>query len=510
METDETTRTPDVRQAGGSLGSAAVRGSVLNSAQWLVNKALTAVSMLLLAHWLSPAEFGVASQASAIVQFMAVCLPLTLGDVVLSRARRAEEFVAVARSMAIRGSVMNGLVILICIPVFLVVYRDFPSRTLGLLIALLATRPLLEALQMEPLTRLRSRLAYGSIAAVEGVSQAISTALSLAIASLGGRSVSLVIPNLVGGAIRVRWYRAVAGPKDSRPIKRELYAEIFRDYVPAASAQYLHKIASTLEILVLGIVCGEVETGLFAFAALIATQANAVISYQLGVVLQPIFGLLEGDLRRQTEGLLRAQRVLGLVCVPIALVQVVMAEPLFRLLFADRYQVAVPIFQAISLAQVVLFALGPQMAFLRAQRRFDTILKWQIGQLVVGALVCWAGARLAGATGVAIGYGLVWGLFVPMLAWLCLRGSTPRAGLVVVRLFVQPLLISLPAFVAAVLLHRACGTPGLWTDMLAIGLIGPVAMIVSLWLGYCLDADLQMAFKRLWRGVLQRLRRGDV
>jgi hypothetical protein len=97
-----------------------------------------------------------------------------------------------------------------------------------------------------------------------------------------------------------------------------------------------------------------------------------------------------------------------------------------------------------------------------------------------------------------------------MLAWLCLRGSTPRAGLVVVRLFVQPLLISLPAFVAAALLHRACGAPGLWTDMLAVGLIGPVAMIVSVWFGYCLDADLQMIFKRLWRGVLQRLRPGDV
>ena len=509
MDTDEKASAADARPEGVSLGSIAVRGSLLNSAQWLVNKVLTAGSMLLLAHWLSPVDFGVASQASAIVQFMAICLPLTLGDVVLSRARRTEEFVAVARSMAIKGSVLNGLVIVICIPVFLAVYRDFPSRTLGLLVALLASRPLLEALQMEPLTRLRARLAYGSIAVVEGVSQAISTAISLVMALLGGKSVSLIIPNLLGGAIRVWCYRAVAGPQESNTIRRELSAEIFRDYVPAASAQYLHKIASTLEVLVLGIVCGELETGLFAFSALIATQANTVIAHQLGVVLQPIFGFLEGDVRRQAEGLLRAQRVLGLVCVPIALVQVVMAEPLFRLLFSSRYQVAVPIFQAISLAQVVLFALGPQMAFLRARRRFDTVLKWQIAQLVVGVLACWAGARLAGATGVAIGYGVVWGLFVPALGWLCLRGVAPRAAWVVVRLFAQPLLISLPAFAAAVLLHQALGTPSLLTDTLAVGLIGPLAMIVSLWIGYCVDLDLQRVFKHLWGTIVRRIHSKD-
>lgn len=509
MDTDEKASAADARPEGVSLGSIAVRGSVLNSAQWLTNKVLTAGSMLLLAHWLSPVDFGVASQASAIVQFMAICLPLTLGDVVLSRARRTEELIAVARSMALKGSVLNGLVIVICIPVFLAVYRDFPSSTLGLLIALLASRPLLEALQMEPLTRLRARLAYGPIAVVEGVSQAISTALSLVMALLGGRSVSLIIPNLLGGAIRVWWYRAVARPQESRSTKRELAADIFRDYVPAASAQYLHKIASTLEVLVLGIVCGELETGLFAFSALIATQANTVIAHQLGVVLQPIFGLLGGDVRRQTEGLLRAQRVLGLVCVPIALAQVVMADSLFRLLFAARYQVAVPIFQAISLAQLVLFALGPQMAFLRAQRRFDTVLKWQIAQLVVGVLACWAGARVAGATGVAVGYGLVWGMFVPALGWICVRGVTPRAGWVVVRLFAKPLLTSLPAFAAAVLLLQALGPPSIWKDMLAVGLIGPVAMIVSLWFGSRLDIDLQMACKHLWRNVMRRIHPKD-
>mgnify|MGYP003345950878 CR=1 FL=1 len=48
---------------------------------------------------------------------------------------------------------------------------------------------------------------------------------------------------------------------------------LMRAYLPAASAQYLHNVIVMLEVLVLGYVSGDYQTGLFAFAFQVAAQA---------------------------------------------------------------------------------------------------------------------------------------------------------------------------------------------------------------------------------------------
>ena len=57
------------------LGHIAMRGSMMNSAQWLINKTLTAGAMLLIAYFLTPSEYGVGSQALAVYGFVSILQP---------------------------------------------------------------------------------------------------------------------------------------------------------------------------------------------------------------------------------------------------------------------------------------------------------------------------------------------------------------------------------------------------------------------------------------------------
>ena len=66
-------KSDDVLTKNESLGSAAMRGSILNSAQWLINKAFTAGAMFVIAYCLTPAEYGVGVQALAILGITAFC-----------------------------------------------------------------------------------------------------------------------------------------------------------------------------------------------------------------------------------------------------------------------------------------------------------------------------------------------------------------------------------------------------------------------------------------------------
>ena len=477
-------------------------GSILNSGQWVLNKACTAGATLLLAHWLAPEEFGIAGQATALVQFMTFAVPFALGDVVITHALRSAAVIAAATRLSRQLALLNVVVLLAAVPVCAAVFSDMPSGWLAALLCIYGVRPLMESLQVPALSRLRLQLRYRAIAWIDGISQFVGTICSIILAAVGFGAASLALPVALAGTSRVLWYRRLS-PPDLEVIEHDqrITRGLVLDYLPVSAAQYLHRVASGLELLVLGFVSSAFEIGLFAFSALLAAQANTVIAHQLGVVLQPVFGRMAEDSDRQAQGLLRTLRVLGLVCVPISLAQAVFAEPAFRLLFADRYQPAVPVFGVLSLVQGLLFALGPTMACLRAQRQFKPFLMWQVSELALGSVVCWIAARSWGAVGAAAGHGAVWCLWMPVLVWLALRGRTRHAMLKAWSVFLIPIALFVPFFAVAM---RGVSWINGWSrhgDAWSALLLLPASLLVALGMGVLVNGDM----RRMAKWIVQQV-----
>lgn len=483
-------------RSGGSFGSVAAKGSFINASQWLVNKVATAVAMLVIAHFLVPEDYGVANQAIAIAQFMVVFLPLTMGDVLIAHPRELEALVPSARRLALVIGSLTGILMLAAIPVFLHVYDGYPAAWLGGLLAILACRPVLDAALMVPLARLRVDLQYRRIAWIDGLVQLSATVVSLLMAVFGLRGSSLVAPQVAGTGVRALLYRRTMPSAPAGRFDRALAGMLMRAYLPAASAQYLHNVIVMLEVLVLGFVSGDYQTGLFAFAFQVAAQANSVVAYQLGVVLQPIFGHLRDDPQRQIAGFLRVQRVLGLVCVPISIAQAVVAEPLFRVAFPEKYAPAVQVFQIISLAQAFYFATGPSMSCLRSQRRFTTFLLWQGIQFALAVPMYWLGARWDGAWGVALASGVGWALSAPVVVWLCTRSSPGRHLSTVVWIFVKPWLVAGPILGTASLTTRWLAGLGLAGDLTFLIVVAPIATVAAIVASRWFDAEMRMVTDR--------------
>ncbi|NBS75612.1 MAG: hypothetical protein EBS66_19315, partial [Betaproteobacteria bacterium] len=333
-----------------------------------------------------------------------------------------------AAGLAMIIACCTATVTLLSIPIVIHFYHDYPAGWLIGLLAALTLRPVLEARLVVPLSMMRLRLAYPKIAFVDGLVQMGTTVLSVVIAALGGRSAALVIPAIINVGVRSTWYSRLSSVPSKARFHPKLALYLFKSFIKAASAQYIHNIIWMLEIIVLGFVSGKYETGLFGLAYSIAAQANTVIAYQLGVVLQPIFGRLQDDSERQVAGFLKAQRVLSAVCVPICFTQAVLAEPLFRLVLDAKWQPAIPVFQVVSLMQAFYFATGPSMSCLRAQRRFGTFFAWQGIQLLISLPIYWMGADWKGALGIALASGACWAISAPLVVWLCTLAS-PRKHL---------------------------------------------------------------------------------
>jgi O-antigen/teichoic acid export membrane protein len=490
-----------------NLGSVAIRGSVLNSAQWVFNKGLTAGAMLLIAWFLSPDEYGTGTQALAISAFAFVLPVMTLGDVLIAHPRHVHTLAASAQTLAYRLAVVTAVLTVLLIPVALHFYPSYSATWLGGLLIALSVKPLIEARLMLPLTLLRVQMEYPRIALVEGVIQAAATLSSIFLAAIGGKAAALVAPQIVATAARSQWYRRIAPTERSGPTYRSRIRLLLHHYWRAASAQYLHNILVGLEILVLGVASGDVETGLFGLAFTVAVQANGVIAYQLGQILQPILGHLQTDSVRQVNGFLKAERVLSAVCVPICLCQALIAEPLFRVAFPQKWQPAIPVFQVVSLAQAFYFATGPAMACLRAQRRFNTFLVWQAVQFAVSMPLYWVGARQAGAVGVASFSAAVWCTSSLLVVWLCTLPAGRGYFVTCLGVFVRPWLVGLPVFGLAYPIVQRSLAYGRVGELASILLLGPLATLLSIWLARYLHRDIRGTLDGLGRSILVRLGR---
>ena len=273
-----------------------------------------------------------------------------------------------------------------------------------------------------------------------------------------------------------------------------------------ALGQYVHNVLVMLEILVLGLVVSESEAGIFSFAFVLAVQANAIIGFQVGGVLQPIFGRLAGEPDRQQASYLRAMRTLGMGIVAISCMQAALAPSLFRLAFDARWEPSIAVFMVLSVGQAFYFGTAPTMALLKAQRRFGANLAWQGTQLAVAGALFFVAARHGGVLAVAWASAGTWALGVVAASCAAVRAGA-RRGLLAV--FAGPWLVSLPVAAASWAAASWLDGLGLAGSAVAVLILGPLglgAIVLSTrWTAPAVWCDARAASRSVLRRIPARM-----
>ena len=488
------------RTNGKALTDVALRGSLWFFVQSLMNKICTAGATLVIAYFLSPDEYGLAGVALAAAAFLRIMPPELMGDVLVARARRLDWLGGTARTLSGFIGLGGCALMLGAIPMVVRIYDGYPSGWLSGLLVAVAVGTLFSAALVIPMTSLRLRFRFREMAAVEGVLQLGATVLSVGFAAVGAGAAALVAPQVIKEGGRALWYNRMDPPaRYGRRFRRGAARELMRSYAAAAGSQYVHGALVGLEIAVLGYAAGGYQAGIFGFAFAIAVQANRVITSRLELILQPTLRVLQRHSERQVDALLRAQRVLGAVCIPVALLQTVMAEPLFHLLLPEKWWPSIPVFQILSLMQAFYFASGPAMACLKAQRRFAMLLLWPSVQMLLSFPVYWLGAQHGGAVGTAMASALMWSMSIPIGTWLCTKCGGPGRLRATIAAFTKPWAVALPIFGAG---YIAVGWLGDWGNaghVVAVSVVAPVMLAAALSLNWCLDSEFRSTVRRVWK-----------
>jgi O-antigen/teichoic acid export membrane protein len=464
-----------------SLGQAAVSGTGWGTAQTVLNKCATAVAMIIVARYLSPDSMGVASLALTIGSFAVVLPPSAMGDVLVTYRRRLTSVAPEAERLVVMFALGSSVAILLASPLIALAFSAHDTATLTALVALVAIKPLSDALSVVPLTWLRTQFRFRSIATVEGACQAASTGLTVAMAVGASNPTSIVAPQMLGFAARAAWYRRLqraVGERNSRPIAA-MRARLLAHFLHAATAQYVHNAVFAVPQIAIGLFSRPEENGYFGLAFMLATQTSGIIASQISMVLQPVFRRLHHDRGRQASAFLRITAALGAVAVPVSMLQIALAPSLFRILFARDWDQALPVFAVMSAAQLFYFVVAPTIALLKSQRRFGTFLRWQTCHIGASLILYPASASSGGALGVAFADLALWAISAPISAWLAIRGSGTNFRTLAGAVF-MPWATALPISALAFAAARFLADWGLWGDLCALLVVGPAALVLAL------------------------------
>jgi O-antigen/teichoic acid export membrane protein len=389
--------------SGAGFAQAAIRGSLWTALQAVVNKLAAAGATLALGFLLHPTEFGAAWFAVSSALLVSFFHVIALGDVLLAYPAYIVRLAAPAQRLAFLIAGVQSIVILLAAVGLSSLY---PDRTwLFGLMAVAACRPLSDAFAVIPLARLRRDLRFRQVSLIDGISALCASLASVSMAWMGAGPFAIVVPPIALIGARGVLYRRAVGPTPRAEQPFRGMRALLRRAALSAFGSYVAGVLFLLETMVLGLLVPERSLGLFAFAFGLASQVNSIVSFQIAGALQPIFGHIEDDPRRQIEGFLRSCRLVSAALVPALLVQAAAGGEFIRAAWGSKWNDAVTIFQVLSVGQALYVCQWPAAFVLKSQGRFFAYVKLQLLNIVIaGGAFLLAGMHGGGLTALIAGW----------------------------------------------------------------------------------------------------------
>lgn len=364
------TPTQTLSQTPGDLGGHAARGFAWLGVQSVVEKVASGIGQVALAWLLEPGAFKLVGLTYTITVFASLMQSAGLREVLQQRQRRLDVWCTPGFWLSLTLGLASAFLVVGVTPWAAHFYAE-PRLTPLLLVSAIMLP--LNSLGIVPEVMLRSRMRFGTIAMAGSLVLVGQMTLSILFAALGLGAMSIILPQPVLALARLIIYWYAARPR----IRHGPRARRWKFLIGDSLTMLLGSIAFMLTYQGGQIVLGRVypdsaAAGIYYFCTVLTDQSVRVLVNNLGGVLLPALSKLQGDPARLSKAFLNATGLVLLIGIPMCALQAVLAAPLIRLFFSDKWLPAIACFSAMSVAAIGRLAFGPSESMLLAAGRFRT------------------------------------------------------------------------------------------------------------------------------------------
>jgi O-antigen/teichoic acid export membrane protein len=400
-----------------ALHGRVVRGVAWKAASTVFGQLSRLLVAAILAHLLSPHDYGVAAMVLVFSSLVLVFSDLAFGQALIQRREISEaDRSTVFWTSVGAGALLTVLGIGLSWPIAAFygepqVQGLFAVLSLGFLIGSLAATQ--TALLMRDMN-FRSLELRDMGATVVGGAVGIVTALN----GMGAWAIILQQLTVTAVASALVWVASRWRPRFT--YSRASLRDLGGYSANVLGSRLLFYANRNLDNLLIGRFIGPAALGAYAVSYNVMITPMSQISLPLQEVMFPAMSRMQDDLARLRDAWMRANRLVGAITIPGMLGLIAVAPEFVAVVLGPKWDSAVPVLQILAWVGLLQSLQGMNGTILRAVDRTRTLLRYSVVVLVASTIAFVVGLPW-GVVGVAAAYAISSTIIEPYYTWLTTR-----------------------------------------------------------------------------------------
>ena len=261
----------------------------------------------------------------------------------------------------------------------------YDQSSLAQLIKVLGLVVVIDAFGVVQNNLLMKEVDFKRITIVKVGAALVSSVIAIIVAIYGLGIWSLVVQYVVNSIMKSTLLWIMSSWRPILAYSKSSFKTLFNYGSKLLLASVLSEAYRNLQVLIIGKYFPKAEVGYYSQAKHLQDVPVTSIMTVVNQVTFPIFSKLQDDKEQLKRGLSRSVKILTFLNFPLMMCLVIMAEPIFRLLFGEQWLPAVPYFQWLCGGFGLLLVIhNTNISAIKAVGKSDTVLYLEIIKKVLG------------------------------------------------------------------------------------------------------------------------------
>lgn len=441
-----------------NLKSKTVVGVVWSAFQKGGSALIGFVSSIVLARLLTPSDYGLIGMLAIFIAVSQTFIDGGLGSALIQKKRPTKEDYSTFFIWNFLLSVGCYLVLFFCAPL---IARFYKQELLCSVLRFEGVILIINAVSLVQVNQLKKQLHFKKIASIELSVSIIALAVCIYLAWKGYGVWALVVQYIVGSSLKTILFWITAKWRPILVFSKQSFKELWSFGGFILLSNLVNTICNNAQGLLIGKFYNPATMGYYSKARHTEDISSTFIAQVIDQVAYPVLAEAQNDKDYLIRMLKKFIGVLAYTTIPLMLLLILLAKPIFVLLYSDRWLQSVPYFQILCIAGIATCLQGINYYAVAAIGKSKVMFKWTLFKRLTG---------LCFIVGGLVAFGMI-GLLV---------------GMVMTSYLVY--------FVNAGLASKHIGYTG-WQqfkDLLPIVLVSGTAWLCAFLLGYFLDLNMYL------------------
>lgn len=398
-----------------NLKSKTTQGIIWTAVQKYTLMIVQFISGIILARLLTPRDYGCIGMLTIFMVLSQSIVDGGFGSALIQKKRPSQEDYSTIFLWNIGMSIFMYIVLFLSAPFIANFYR-IPE--LSTILRVQGIVLLINALTIIQVNQLRKTFQFKKIAIVSIIASFIAMTITIIMAYRDFGVWSLVVQHILIAFIPMTVYWTTCKWRPIRVFSKDSFKSLFSFGFYMFLTQILNNLSNNIQSLLIGRIYNPTTLGYYSKAISTENLASHSVSSVLSQVTYPLYAELQDDKRALINVIGRLTSSLSYITFPMMFLLLLLAKPIFVLLYSDRWLPSVFYFQVLCIAGLAACLQAVNNQAIAAIGKSKTMLNWTIIKRGIAIVMTVGGLYIFKLNGLLLGMVVsAWVIYI-INAWL--------------------------------------------------------------------------------------------